>query len=159
MNRQNLLIVAAVLMVAFGVYTYWPSLQNWGRGKTDQKGPAASAALPAATASPESAALMAARSVVETPPSVDPFARRVAVYTKAEIAERAAEAAKQPAGKPSEPKLEGIWVDSGRRVAFISSQAVSVGGQVMGWTVTSIMQDRVVLVKNSQVKILKMEEK
>jgi len=44
-------------------------------------------------------------------------------------------------------------------VAFISGQTVNLGGEVLGWTVTSIQQDRVVLEKGSREKILKMEEK
>lgn len=160
MSRQKVLIALVVIFVAYAILTYLPSLLKIGGSKPALKKAAVPLSQPVAAASAEAAPGKAAKNELETPPAVDPFARRINVWTRAEIEEQAAEAARRPAGpNPEDPKLEGIWVDSGRRVAFISNQTVNVGGQVLGWTVTSIERDRVVVEKNFRVKILKMEGK
>lgn len=160
MNRQKILTVLVVIFVIYGLFTYLPSLLKMGGGKPAVKKAPVVASQAATAASGEAATVKETKPKLETPPAVDPFARRVTVWTKGEIEEQAAEAASRPAGpNPEDPQLEGIWVDSGRRVAFISGQTVNLGGEVLGWTVTSIQQDRVVLEKGSREKILKMEEK
>jgi hypothetical protein len=86
---------------------------------------------------------------------VDPFSLRITVKSKEEPPPPAAPG--EPKPKPAEPKLQGIWLDSGTKVAFISDQVVAPGGTVMGWKVTSILEDRVTLQKGSSTKILKLE--
>ncbi len=88
---------------------------------------------------------------------VDPFSLRIPVKTKKEIAEQKAKVVEKPVEKPKEPKLEGIWVDSGMRVAFISGQALIEGGTIMGWRVQRITKTYVVLVKKGARKVLKLE--
>ena len=91
---------------------------------------------------------------------IDPFALRVAVVSKQE-AEEAAKRAKErreeePAKRPDEPKLEGIWIGSGLKAAFISGQVMTEGGIIMGWRVSRINPDSVVLRKGSATKVLKL---
>ncbi len=158
MNRQRILAILVIILAVYGLVVYWPLITGMLAPK--KAGPAVAApAIRPGTASTDPTAAKAESDKLEIPPAVDPFARRVAVYTKADIAEQAAKAALHPGTAPVGPKLEGIWVDSGRRVAFISGQTVGPGEKIMGWTVTSILRDQVVLQRGSESKILKMEEK
>jgi hypothetical protein len=158
MNRQVVLFIVALAVLAYGIFTYWPAVSSRLFSR-----PAAvktvTAQLPALPTSPE--AKTAGTPEVAALPStsevrlVDPFVLRIAVRKKVE----------EPGGsppeavKPPEPQLEGVWIDAGMKVAFISGQALLPGGKIMGWTVTSILKDSVVLQKGSTVKILKMEAK
>lgn len=86
---------------------------------------------------------------------MDPFALRINVRRRGEIDEKPKD--DKPKAVVVEPELEGIWVDSGMRVAFISGQALIEGGVVLGWRVSSITKTQVTLVKGGQTKILKVE--
>lgn len=55
-----------------------------------------------------------------------------------------------------ELRLEGVWYDSGMKVAFISGQALLTGGEILGWRVATILKETVILERGSQVKILRM---
>lgn len=161
-------IIIAVLLIAslcFALYTYWPMLSPYLPAMQRAK-PAIPA--PAATSRPETAARMATKEAEEFEiivPTVevklvDPFAVRVEVKTRAEEplpSPKPMEAEEKPAVKPVEPALEGIWVDSEMKVAFISGQALPVGGTVLGWKVISISKENVVLQKGSMTKTLKLE--
>ncbi|MBN3032943.1 MAG: hypothetical protein JW873_02500 [Candidatus Saganbacteria bacterium] len=89
---------------------------------------------------------------------IDPFSLRVGARKREEIAASAAAAAARPAAtKPVENlELQGIWYDSEMKVAFISDQAVSVGGTISGWKLVSLSREQAVLTKGSATKILRL---
>lgn len=167
MNKKILVIVLA-LAVGIGVYTYWPLIAPYLPKESQPPIAVVTAAAttttappPVAEATPE-ASMPTAEAAAPEPRFIDPFALRTALKSKY-VPGPAAPAApgppgqEKPAVKPSQPKLEGIWVDSSMRVAFISGQALNTGGTIMGWKVTSISKDRVTLQKGRSVKILRME--
>ncbi|MBI5078460.1 hypothetical protein HZB08_00355 [Candidatus Saganbacteria bacterium] len=174
MKRERIiLIVLMVVALAYALYTYWPILSPYLRGAQKVK-PAVVAVAPGAgktpatlTQTPTTAAvppaLVETKEAEEAAPVLsgakltDPFSLRVAVQKK-EASSKPEEQAPPPEAPP-EPKLEGIWMDSGMKVAFISGQALGVGGAVMGWEVKEISNNRVVLQKGSATKILEMEGK
>ncbi|OGB88923.1 hypothetical protein A2625_00405 [candidate division WOR-1 bacterium RIFCSPHIGHO2_01_FULL_53_15] len=86
---------------------------------------------------------------------VDPFALRTTVRGKEELPPPTLPG--EPSPKPAEPVLQGIWLDAGMKIAFISDQVVAPGGAVLGWKVVSITQNQVTLQKGSATKILKLE--
>lgn len=155
--RQILIAVILLATVGYALFTYWPRPKR------------------AAPAAPVATATVAATSTTEAAPKtnlfelpaptaevtlVDPFALRITVIRKEE--EPSPSPTLSPTEKPKppvEPKLQGIWLDSGMRVAFISDQYVQVGGKILGWKVVSIDKDRVILQKGSTEKILRLEEK
>ena len=165
MNRQNILIILIIASLGYAAFTYWP-LINAAFPRPQKSVPQASflPPAPAATpaASPEaiaqamiSAEVRATREAIAT--IVDPFILRISVRKKAgETPPGEAKPAEAP--KPAEPKLEGVWIDPDMKVAFISGQALPVGGKIMGWRVDAIQKDRVVLARGGATKILKMEE-
>jgi hypothetical protein len=160
MNRQIVLFIVVLAVAAYGIFTYWPAVSSRlfyrpAAVKTAAQLPALPTSPEAKTAGTPEAAALPPTSEVRL---VDPFVLRIAVRKKVE--EPGAPGAAPPeAVKPPEPQLEGVWIDAGMKVAFISGQALIPGGKIMGWTVTSILKDSVVLQKGSTVKILKMEEK
>ena len=98
----------------------------------------------------------------------DPFSLRVAVRTKQEeeedrqaaVARTAALAANPETVKQVAPlELQGVWVDAGTKVAFISDQSLRLGETIQGWKLVSIGKDRVVLTRGGSTKILRLEEK
>jgi len=170
--RRIIIFILLVAAVGYGLYAYWPILSPYlekvEEAKPVETAPAAAPEPPAATGekTPEAIAATEAVSTAEVK-LVDPFALRIEVTSKAEQAARAAPpaAAPSPGGekpkevKPAGPRLEGVWIDSGMRIAFISGQALNVGGAIMGWKVVSISTDRVVLRKGSVSKTLRLEGK
>ena len=175
--RRSILIILLVAAIGYALFTFWPLVSPYLPG-FEKAGPVGTVPAPAPAPSPEAAAVTeAAAATPETqvptliaPPTVeaklvDPFALRIAVRNKAEEAAKAAPAPaptapggeKPPAVKTAGPKLEGVWIDSGMRIAFISGQALNVGGRIMGWRVASISRDSVVLQKGSVSKTLRLE--
>ncbi|MDD4178468.1 MAG: hypothetical protein PHH14_00240 [Candidatus Margulisbacteria bacterium] len=163
MARRLLIIALLLVSLGYACYTYWPVLFP-----TPKAVPAVSSA-PAPGAPAGQAASMEANQLAQQElemflPTIeakmaDPFAIRTTVLAKAE-APPPSEENTRPGEKraaPPEPKLEGIWYENDLKVAFISGQTASVGNQVMGWTVTSISKERVVLQKGSATKTLKLE--
>jgi len=153
-----------LLAAGYAAFTYWPVVSPYVPF-INQSRPAPAAAPQPASPEPKpvsstEAAAAAAAAAAPTRESelADPFAIRIKVRKK--VTEAAKPAEGQPGmekPKPAALKLEGIWVDSGMKVAFISGQAVNRGGVVSGWKVTSISEDRVVLQKGSVQKTLKVE--
>jgi len=88
---------------------------------------------------------------------INPFSLRVAVRSKKEAEAKPEKPAVEV--KVVEPKLEGIWIGSGLRAAFISGQVMTEGGIIMGWRVASIAPTSVVLRKGRMTKILRLEGK
>ncbi|MDD5593649.1 MAG: hypothetical protein PHG97_02765 [Candidatus Margulisbacteria bacterium] len=158
-NKLRQILIAVILLATAGyaLFTYWPRSKQ------------------AAPAAPVATATVAAASTAEAAPKmnlfempaptaevtlVDPFALRIAVIRKEEEPQPAPTLPTAEKPKPPvEPKLQGIWLDSGMRVAFISDQYVQVGGKILGWKVVAINKDWVVLQKGSTEKILRLEEK
>jgi hypothetical protein len=159
MKRNNwLLLLLLVIIVGYALYAYWPFIFKPGIGVT----PIVQPAVPIPVTEENSGEVSATQELKLSKEMnlINPFARRIAVLSKAEIDASKSQAPAQP--QPGEvkiktPHLEGIWVDSGMRVAFISGQTLSVGGQVLGWKVTKILKDSVVLLKDGNYKVLKME--
>lgn len=163
MRRQIVLILLLLASLGYAGYIYWPVLSGYlpdlfetrpeirpDRIEQPADEPVETEAKTTAgpAASPEA---VVKKKVIKD--LVDPFALRINIRSKAETPkEDKKEVAKEP-----EPELEGIWVDSGMRVAFISNQAVIEGGLVMGWRVTRITKTQVTLKKGSRRKILKLE--
>ncbi|OGC11707.1 hypothetical protein A3K48_04345 [candidate division WOR-1 bacterium RIFOXYA12_FULL_52_29] len=159
-----------IASVFYAAYTYWPGAFPFIKQPQQQK-TAPAAHLVMQTPAPEKTVAgtteAAPKPTLPPPPSpeaekekelVDPFALRIKVKGVGEAAP-----AKPVSTEPKEavplPKLEGIWWDADMKVAFISGQAIPVGGSIMGWKVVAINKDRVVIRKGSSEKTLKMEEK
>lgn len=165
MLRQLTIIALLVASLGYAIYTYWPLVSPYLPGLPKAR-PAITA--PAAAPSPTPTLPIISPEAEETEiivPTqevklIDPFALRIGVKTRAEEplpTPAAPAAAAKPGAPPVEPKLEGVWIDAERKIAFISGQALSVGGKVLGWKVVSIARDRVVLKKGSAAKTLKLE--
>lgn len=166
MARRIIIVILLIASLCFALYTYWPMLSSYLPAMQKAK-PAITA--PAVTSRPETATQMATKEAEEFEiivPTVevklvDPFAVRVEVKARAEepLAPPTIGGEEKPAVKPVEPALEGIWVDSEMKVAFISGQALPLGGTIMGWKVISISKEKVVLQKGFATKTLKLEGK
>ncbi|PIS28113.1 hypothetical protein COT42_09020 [Candidatus Saganbacteria bacterium CG08_land_8_20_14_0_20_45_16] len=162
--KKRVLIVIIVCLVVIGALLAWRLQLGAQRSPTKQNkavlAPLVKNIRPVARPSQEvaltkeAAAKPATKSVTIGPIGENPFARRISVYTKDELAA-------QPPGTEEvrvlEPKLEGIWLSATTKVAFISGQSLSQGGQVFGWRVSQILRDRVILYKDGIVKVLKLE--
>ncbi len=165
MGRQIIIIALLVVSIAYALFTYWPMLSpllpGFGKPRPAVTAPAAAPSREAVTEIITKEAEDEFEIVVPTVEGglVDPFSLRVEVKTRAEMPPpepTPSPGEEKPAAKPAEPKLEGIWVDSGMKIAFISGQAVPLGGKVMGWKVVSISKENVVLQKGSATKTLKL---
>jgi len=161
-----ILIVLLILSLGFALYTYWPQISSYLPKPEKAKLPEVSKVVTSTTVAGPSTTLPTSESqALSEQPSgevkkvelSDPFSLRINVKRK--VIESKAPEKPEEKPKPAGPVLEGVWIDSGMRVAFISGQALGVGSKIMGWKVTSITKDRVVLEKGSQVKILRMEGK
>jgi len=161
--RQALLVLVLAGAFGYALFTYWPLLAPLLPLPSGKKPGAAAPATPAPpplpklSASAEAAARKAEELTLAVPTAearlTDPFALRTAVRTLAE--EPAAPALSgTPAAKPAEPDLQGIWMDSGMEIAFISDQSLQVGGTILGWRLESISPDHVVLKKGGATKTL-----
>jgi hypothetical protein len=168
MGRQIIVIVLLIASLFYAVYTYWPVLSPYLPAPKKAKPVAAAApTITIPSASIEAKAKEAEVLDILLPTAeariIDPFALRISVKTRAEEPlpppTIPGEGKPKPAEKPVEPKLEGIWVDSGMKIAFISGQALPVGGAVLGWKVVSISKEQVVLQKGSATKTLRLEGK
>jgi len=82
---------------------------------------------------------------------VDPFALRLDVTSKL---------ASGISGEASVGglKLEGIWFNSELKAAFIAGNVATEGEIVAGWRVRKIYKDRVELVRQNELKTLKLED-
>ena len=98
----------------------------------------------------------------------DPFSLRVAVRTKQEEEEDRQATAARAAALAANPEtvkqvapleLQGVWVEAGTKIAFISDQSVRIGDTIQGWRLVSIGKDRVVLTRGGSTKILRLEER
>jgi len=165
--RQVVLIVLLLVVVGYAGYIYWPIISTYlpDSFQLQPKTKAAKIKRPATKAKPDQPA---AKTVTDTVPVtqegatekkeikadlVDPFALRINIRSKSETPKEE----KKEEVEEALPELEGIWVDSGMRVAFISNQAVVEGGLVMGWRVSRITKTQVTLTKGRRRKILKLE--
>jgi len=151
MNRQLLTIGVVLAALVYALVNYWPTI------------------FPAATQGPTPTTLPIVDQVAGSPKKAvkevnenltaaqinlaDPFVVKIGVKKKD------ATPATVDQVKPAEPVLEGVWVDSGMRVAFISGQSLPVGGKIMGYRIISILKDQVILEKGGHIKTLKMEAK
>ena len=160
MKRQQ--IILAVLLVAalgYAGLTYWPILSHYIPGLAKEaskvkgtkivKEAAPSLTIATTTTMATTTTTMLKEGLV------DPFALRVAVRSKSLAKQKPRE--EKEVKRVAEPKLEGIWVDSGMRVAFICGQALVEGSTIMGWRIKRITKTQVVLVKGKKSKILKLE--
>ncbi len=162
--RQIVLVLVLAAALGYAVFTYWPVLAPLAhlpaRKPPAVPVPAASAPVPAPSISPtvEAAAKKAQELVMELPTAearlTDPFALRIQVRTQAEEPVSTTLPGRPAAAKPAEPELQGIWLDSGMEIAFISDQSVQRGGLIMGWRLESIAPDHVVLTKGGATKTL-----
>ena len=165
MAKQIILILIMFATLAYATFTYWPLIAPLFPAKPAAKS-AVSAPMvaPIGTTSVESAVNKPAEIDEIVVPTaevklLDPFALRIEVKTRAEEPLPVVKPPGPEPAKPVEPQLEGIWIDADRRIAFISGQALSVGGAVLGWKVSSIGKERVILQKGSLTKTLKVEGK
>jgi hypothetical protein len=167
MKRQILLVVLLLAVLGYAAYTYWPVLVAYFPDLIPQqatvKPGAKPAAVPAQTTTTQAQAAEAVEETAEaeariekpkTEKLVDPFMLRVRVTDKTRVTPVEE---KKEVVKPPEPKLEGIWIDSDMKIAFISGQALIENGRIMGWTVKRISKTQVLLVKGKDTKILKLE--
>ncbi len=162
--RQALLVLVLIGALGYALFTYWPVLAPLlplpARKKPAALVTAAPAAAPLPKLSPsaEAAAKKAGEMAMEVPTAearlTDPFALRTTVRTLAEAPLTAPTRPGTPTAKPAEPELQGIWMDSGMEIAFISDQSLQVGGKILGWRLESIYPDHVVLKKGGATKTL-----
>lgn len=168
MSRTKILAIILLFSLGFAVYTYWPQISSYFP-KGEKEGPKTAAeevepekAAEAATCEAETKNKSAVKPEKEKK-LLDPLSLRVAVKTKAEVEAAKTEAEEKSKEKEEEKKkimplrLEGIWISPKMKIAFISGQALPLGGSVRGWTVTGIFSTRVVLVKDRENKILRLE--
>jgi hypothetical protein len=152
-KKQSNWIVIMLLIVAliYLAITFWPNIL--GRKDTGPAQP-----VTAAAPEPKLATVEAVRKIrLSREMNLgNPFARRVSAMRKSELEKIKSTPPVEPT-KPIVPVLEGVWVDSGMRVAFISGQTILIGGRVLGWRVVEILKDQVVLEKGGAYKTLKME--
>lgn len=167
MSRTKILAVILLFSVAFAAYTYWP-LYSLYFPKTEMEAPETfaadkaeeTAAAVTCEAAPEKKTAAKPKKEIKL---VDPFSLRIAARTIAEIEEakkKLEEAKKEDENKKkiTPLRLEGVWISPKLRIAFISGQALPLGGMVRGWTVARIFSNQVLLVKNRSSKILELKE-
>lgn len=155
-----MLIVLLIIALAFAVITYLPIWEQIFGKLSSQTG-----SFQAPIPPPSIAASGEVGSGIESAPSaeaelIDPFSYRIAVRKKASPSPSAGPggaSAPAEAPKADEPVLQGIWVDEGMEVAFISGQTVNEGGTVLGWRVSSITKNYVVLTRGGKSRTLKLE--
>ncbi|HVN67462.1 MAG TPA: hypothetical protein VMT55_03750 [Candidatus Sulfotelmatobacter sp.] len=155
MLRQIIFILLLLLAAGYAAFTYWPVIHK--HHSAPVAATVTTMAAPAPAASTEAGST--AEASINERELVDPFSARVAASKK--VLGPANPGENQPAQENSPPadlKLEGIWVDSGMKVAFISGQAVNLGAEISGWKVVAISKDNVVLQKGSFQKRLQVEE-
>lgn len=152
MIRRIVLLILLGVALGYAVYVYWSYLPWVAKEKPKPE-------IAAEAPSPEAIEAERERIEVEKIPEVkelvDPFALRISVEGKTEEVAKSEE--RGEVKKTAEPKLEGIWLSSGMRVAFISGQALRKGGVVMGWRVAEISKSQVVLQKGETTKVLRLE--
>lgn len=175
MGRNIIIALLLIASLGYATYTYWPLLAPYlpaGQVGQPTKPPAAAPNPVIVPALPEAASKAPTKETaemeIEVPTEevnlIDPFALRVEVKTRAEEP-LPPPAFPQPGGperptvKPAELKLEGVWINSGMRIAFISGQALPIGGKIMGYRVMAIDKENVVLQKGAATKTLRLEEK
>ena len=161
MKRQAVILVVLIAALGYLGYVYWPILSSYVAGPA-QKGPELrkEAASKTTTTIARAEAGSATQEVEEDEESkaaekiklVDPFSVRITIKT-----DEPAKIPEKEVRTVPDPVLEGIWVDSDMKVAFISGQALIEGGKILGWTVKRITKTQVLLVKGRQRKILKLE--
>jgi hypothetical protein len=170
MKRQVVLLMLLIAALGYAVYSYWPLfsvyLPELGKAAPPEARvagvkiaePAEKPALapgPAPAVRKEEKGAKAEKPVREEKVElIDPFSLRISVLPKSAVKSMEE---KKGAKIADEPELEGIWVDSGMRVAFISGQALTEGAVVLGWRVQRITKTEVLLVKGKQKKILRLE--
>jgi hypothetical protein len=157
-----------VAALGYAVYTYLPLVTPYISGllrkqpeklEIKKEVPPARPAEGTTTTTQPKVKEEGAPKVVKPKKLADPFALRIAVVSKEELEaakERAAKEKTEAPMKPREPELEGIWVGSGLKAAFISGQVMTEGATIMGWRVVRISRTDVVLRKGGRTKTLKL---
>ena len=166
-KRPIILVVLLVAALGYAAYTYLPLVTPYISGllgKQPEKleikkevPPAKPAEGTTTTTQPEVKEERAPKAV-KPKKLADPFALRIAVISREELeaAKERAASEKEAPKKPREPELEGIWVGSGLKAAFISGQVMTEGATIMGWRVVRISRTNVVLRKGRRTKTLKL---
>jgi len=152
--RKTLLaiLILATILYAANNYGRRPPAQTGRPAKQNKLGEVLASATAEARVNLEEAEKILKKKEIEK--LTDPFALRINV--------RAAGGQKEgveiPAGATTGLKLEGVWVDSGVRMAFISGWTLTEGQSVQGWQVKRIERNQVLLVKGEKSRILRLEE-
>lgn len=165
-KKPIILVVLLVAALGYAAYTYLPLVTPYISGllgKQPEKleikkevPPARPAEGTTTTTQPEVKEERAPKAV-KPKKLADPFALRVAVTSKKELeAARAAREKEEAPKKPREPELEGIWVGTGLKAAFISGQVMTEGATIMGWRVVRISRTDVILRKGRRTRTLKL---
>jgi hypothetical protein len=165
MNDKNRMILMALVLIAalgYAAITYWPIIAPLLRVRSQKK--TVSVTLPAPpqpriTASIEAAARSTAEALeMQLPPAavnlVDPFNLRITVSNREEEPVTTTTLPTEKRAAPVEPELQGIWMDSGMNIAFISDQSLQIGGTILGWKLAAIAPDHVVMKRGGATKIL-----
>ncbi|MFH1347339.1 MAG: hypothetical protein ABIH22_01485 [Candidatus Margulisiibacteriota bacterium] len=165
MKRQVIIVIILIVALGYLGFVYWPLVSAYvpGLAKEAPKVGKDVPAAPTTTIAEEKEAAVTkeaekgegVKAAPEKIKLVDPFVIRIPIKSSAEPKKEPEE--KKEVKQEIEPTLEGIWVDSGMKVAFVSGQAVIEGGIVMGWRVKKITKTQVFLVKGTREKILKLE--
>lgn len=152
MGKNGGVVFLSFLLLAtigFVVYLYWPGMISFPQSLDIRMVTITKEVMPAVTSKTDAVL------VPLVGPLTDPFSMRAKV-TRRDRKKTAAEPVQDESTKESIPLLEGIWVDSSMKVAFISGQAINEGGQIMGWRVVRIDERSVTIKKGSRRKILKL---
>ena len=147
MKKKQIIIVTIVLVLILGLYAFFSSA---GKNGQANKILPTTTLLVKASVDPAKAIKQAVKQ--KKTKLADPFSLRVSVRRKDGTGQE-----EELENVTLAPSLEGIWVSRGTRVAFISGQAVNVGGTVLGWRVVGITQNQVVIKRGNESKILKLE--
>ncbi len=149
-----------IVVLAFAVFTYLPIWEQIFGKPSAQTGSLPPPIPPSSI--PASGEVMSGTGSAATAETelVDPFSYRLAVRKKVSVAPSVGSGGSPtPTEAPlvNGPLLQGIWVDEGMEIAFISGQTVNEGGTVLGWRVSSITKNYVVLTKDGKSRTLKLE--
>jgi hypothetical protein len=161
-QRQALMILILIAALAYASFTYWPIIAPLISSRSQKK--TITVSLPAPPQPRISASTEAAVKSIDQAPEmelpsaevslVDPFNLRITISNKSEEPAPAAPQSNEKKAAPVYPELQGIWMDSGMNIAFISDQSLQVGGTVLGWKLAAIAPDHVVLKKGGATKVL-----
>lgn len=143
-------IILGLLLIVVIVYALWPFLFT-SKDKAQKLTPPATMEKVFNSQGADIIVEKEEEVIIDDTNLTDPFSLKMFVQDKDSLSKSSKDK------KDNDPVLEGIWVSTGTRVAFISGQTVQRGGVINGWRVTGISKTKVWLKRGSETKILELE--